>query len=274
MVATVSSPTSVRTTAFDDFGRGLRHWRLIGRMAWQQIHLRYARSLLGPFWMTLSMAAFCLAIGVLFGAILGMDLAGFLPYLTAGYTVWLLLSGVLTESTRLFMGWRPFIQGSRLPYSFYVLAMVTTHLIVFAHNMVVFVVVAAVYGTGPSPVQALMALAGLAVIALNALWVGLLLGMTCARFRDFPEVINIMLQILFFLTPIVWKPVRLPDDAFVEFLMTANPFTHFVEIVRAPLLGGAASLENWLVVAGVTAVGGVVTTLLFDRYRARILYWC
>src|SRR6187402_1914554 len=91
----------------------------------------------------------------------------------------------------------------------------------------------------------LLVIPGLVLVSLNGLWVGLLLGMLCVRFRDIPQIIANVIQLLFFLTPILWKPDQLTQGrAFVE----ANPFHHFVSLIREPLLGVAPSLETWLIV--------------------------
>jgi ABC-type polysaccharide/polyol phosphate export permease len=56
-------------------------------------------------------------------------------------------------------------------------------------------------------------------------------------------------------------------------LVELNPFTHFVAIVRDPMMGAAPALASWLVVLATTAVGCGLTYLAFVRLRARIVYW-
>ena len=52
-----------------------------------------------------------------------------------------------------------------------------------------------------------------------------------------------------------------------------NPIYHFIEIVRAPLVSGGASLLSWAVVSAITVTGYLVMILVFSRFRARIAYW-
>ena len=78
---------------------------------------------------------------------------------------------------------------------------------------------------------------GLLLIGLNAVWVGLLLGLLCARFRDIPPMITNLVQVALFLTPIMWKKEMLGRYEWTH--ADLNPFHHFIEIVRAPLLGQA-----------------------------------
>ena len=117
---------------------------------------------------------------------------------------------------------------------------------------------------------ALLVLPGLVLVAANAVWVGLLLGMVCARFRDVPQIVTSLLRPVFFLTPIIWKPELLGKRmGFVDM----NPFFHFIELVRAPLLGQVPAPLTWTVVLAITAGGWLVTFLFFRRFRSRIPYW-
>ncbi len=116
----------------------------------------------------------------------------------------------------------------------------------------------------------LLALPGLALICLNGLWLAFLLGLVSARFRDVPQIVASVVQVAFFLTPIIWKPELLPGRALV---LDLNPFFHFVELVRAPLLGQVPGLASWLAVLGITLGGWLVTLGMYRRYRWRIAYW-
>jgi ABC-2 type transport system permease protein len=116
----------------------------------------------------------------------------------------------------------------------------------------------------------LLAVPAVVVLCLNGLWVGLLLGLLSARFRDVPQIVANAIQVVFFLTPIIWQPDLLPRHALV---LTFNPFFYAVELVRAPLLGTAPPLRSWLVVLAVTFVGTAITLAMYTRFRCRIAYW-
>ena len=156
-----------------------------------------------------------------------------------------------------------------LPLSVHVYRAVWRNLIIFGHNILIFVVVAVIFSIRPGWVG-LLALPGLALLCLNGVWAGLLLGLVSARFRDVPQIVASVVQVAFFLTPIIWKPELLPDCALV---LDLNPFFHFVELVRAPLLGRAPGLGSWLTVLGITLGGWLVTLAMYRRYRWRVAYW-
>ena len=98
----------------------------------------------------------------------------------------------------------------------------------------------------------------------------LLLSLICTRFRDVPPIIASLTQLLFFVTPVMWKPELLGQR---QFLMTLNPFHHLLEIIRAPLLGIAPGWENWAAAVLFALAGWAITFTCFARFRKRIAYW-
>lgn len=267
--ARLKATTPKITPATADLAEGLARWRLWGLMGWQDIKQRYRRSTLGPFWLTLSMAIMVTALGVLYGKLFQIPIDDYLPFLTLGFIAWGLISGLINEGCLALTAAESLIKEMKLPYSIHVYRVIWRNLIIFSHNLVVYFGVIAIFQIWPG-VTGLLALPALALITLNAVWIGLLFGMLCARFRDIPQIITSLLQVIFFLTPIIWKPELLRGRVgFAEF----NPFFHFVEIMRAPLLGEAPTLTSWAVALAITAAGWVAAVVCFSRYRRYIPYW-
>ena len=248
-------------------GAGARY--LWGRLGWQDIRRLYRRSVLGPFWLTISMGLLVAALGTLYGALWKVELANYAPFLALGFVVWTLISGVITDGCNAFINAEGIIKHVGLPFSVHVYRLLWRNLLVLCHNAVVFVIVAAVFGAWPSW-AGLLAIPGLVLLLLNGIWAGLLLGVISARFRDVPPIVASIVRILFFVTPIIWMPELMPERAFV---LDFNPFFHMVEVVRAPLLGKVPGLVSWLAVLGITLGGWVVAFEFFRRYRWRIAYW-
>ena len=113
-------------------------WPLWVRLGWNDILQRYRRSMLGPFWLTASMAIMVIALGVLYAELFNTPIHDFLPYLCVGLLVWNLMSSFLTEGGTLFTGAESYIKQIRLPYSVYVFRSSWSKLIIFAHNFVIY----------------------------------------------------------------------------------------------------------------------------------------
>ena len=262
------APSQTALALFDLVqGARARHlWHLLG---WQDIRQRYRRSVLGPFWLTLSMGALVGALGTLYGMLFKVEIAVYVPHLALGFIVWALISGVITDGCGVFINAERIIKQVGLPLSVHVYRLLWRNLLILFHNAAVFVVVAAIFGVWPGW-SGLLALPGLLLLCLNGLWAVLLFGIVSARFRDVPPIVASIVRICFFVTPIIWMPELVPQRAMV---LEFNPFYHLVEVVRAPLLGKVPGLGSWIAVVSMTIGGWILAFAFFRRYRWRIAYW-
>ena len=260
---------SQATLALHDLFQGARSRHLWGMLGWQDIRRRYRRSVLGPFWLTISMGVLVAALGTLYGMLLRVEIEHYAPFLALGFIVWTLISGVIIDGCNAFISAEGIIKQVGLPLSVHVYRLLWRNLLILCHNAVVFVIVASIFGVWPGW-AGLLAVPGLALLCLNGIWAGLLLGIISARFRDVPPIVASVVRILFFVTPIIWMPELMPGRAFV---LDFNPFYHLVEVVRAPLLGQVPGLVSWVVVSCITLGGWIVAFEFFRRYRSRIAYW-
>lgn len=254
---------------FLDVRDGLRKSELWLNLGWREIQRQYTRSIIGPFWLTISLGVMVGVLGVLYSQIFGSDIQTYLPYLTVGYIAWALISTTLTSACVVFSQAAGTIRQLEMPLSVYIFQVLWTRSIELAHNMAVYVIVIIIFGIWPGATM-LYAILGFALILVAAFFSSLILGPLCARFRDVPPIIASLLQIGFFMTPILWNPDLLPNRSAV---VDANPFYHFIEIVRDPLLGNPPSLFSWAFCLILTAVLAVVAVLFYSRYRKRVAYW-
>ena len=245
---------------------GIHVWPVLG---WLEIKQRYRRSVIGPFWLTLSYGAMIAGMGPLYGSLLQQDISTYFPYLATGFVVWFLIANVVGDGCHAFIAAEGFIKQVKLPLTVHVLRVIWKNLIIFAHNAVIVVLVLAYYRP-PLGWHVILAPLGVLMIAVNGLWFGLLFGLLCARFRDIPQVVGSVMQVAFFLTPVMW-PSRLLGE--YQWAADWNPFFHFLEVIRSPLLGHGAALHSWGVVLLITAAGYLLTLVMFSRFRARVAYW-
>ena len=252
-----------------DIVQGWRRKSLWGTMGLQEIRQRYRRSKIGPFWLTLSMGIMVLALGTLYGTIFGQELSDYLPYLSAGFVIWGLISGVILDGVGAFIQSEGLIKQLPAPLSIHIYRAAWTNLIIFAHNIVIFLLVSLWYGKYPGWTILLVPPA-IMVILLNGVWIGLLFGLLSARFRDIPQIVGSVVQVMFFITPVIWKMEMLPGRAL---LLDLNPFYYLVEIVRSPLMGNPPSFQVILGAVLITIMGWAIAMLFYTALRWRLPYW-
>jgi len=257
--------------ALKDIKSALKRLSLIGTLGWQDVYQRYRRSRIGAFWITISMGVMIASIGFVFGHIFQSPMDQFLPFLSIGFILWAFISLVIIDGSSGFVTAEAVIKQLPIPLSVHIFRVIWRHLIILGHNILIFPLVLLIVGRGPTW-DVLVAIPGLLLLVLNLAWISISLGIVCARYRDIPQIVASCLQVAFYLTPIIWMPELLPSRASL-YLVDFNPFFHFIEIVRAPLLGQEPALVNWLVSIGIGLVGWGVTIVFFNKYRGRIAYW-
>lgn len=252
-----------------DLVEGLRRHGVWARFAFHEIRQRFRRSLLGPFWLTLSMGIMIGALGLVFSTLFGQDVGQTLPYIATGIIFWTLLTSCINEGTTVFIGNESYIKNVPLPVSVHFYRMMARNLIIWGFNMVIYLAVL-IFFRVQLDWQFLLFIPGFTLFIANASWMGLAAAILSTRYRDVPQVIANVVQVVFFLTPIFWSPATLPTrPAFVEW----NPLYHLIELVRAPLLGQDVAPYSWLFALALAVVGLAGTAYLYRRAYARIAYW-
>jgi len=272
--APIESSSRTFKRAFKDLREGFNHRELWLHLGWQDIKQRYRRSVLGPFWITIATAVSAVAMGLLYGTLFNLDLAEFLPYVTLGFIIWNLIQGSILEGADVFMSNEGLIKQLPTPLSVHVYRLVWRQMILFAHNIVIYFVILIIF---PQPLKwtAVFAIPALALIAINAVWVSLVFGILATRYRDIAPLLGSLVQLLFFMTPIIWteKTLQGTGNEGRARIAEINPLYHFLDIVRTPLLGGDQQLYHWVIVLGVTVVGWALALVVLRNYRSRVAYW-
>lgn len=255
--------------ALGDLADGLTGWELWSRLGWQDIRRRYRRSVVGPFWLTLSMGLVIGGLAYLYAGVFGQNLDHYLPYVALGMIIFALISNVVTDGSTLFITAGPTILQMKAPLSVHLFQMLWRNILMFAHNLVIYVLIL-IFLHPPIGWNALLSIPALVLVINICFWVALVLGGLGARFRDVPPIVSSVMQMAFVLTPVFWTPSAVPTR---ELFVHLNPFYYLVDVVRMPLMGEAPPLSMWLIVIGFNCVSVITAVLFFARYRARIAYW-
>lgn len=255
--------------AIADFRESLFSWRLWMLLGWLEIRQRYARSSVGPFWLTISMAVMIGSIGAVYGTLFGMNLKEYLPFLSVGLVMWTLFAQITNEGSTVYINSSAYIRQAATPKILFVLQIVWRNLVIFAHNLIIIVLLLAIFG-----VKSWLAFAffipALALYILNATWIAMIAGLLSARFRDLPQIIGALLQVAFYITPIMYRPHSLSRFSWI---VTLNPLAYLLELVRDPLIGNIPSMMTWLITSGMAVVGWTAALWVTGRYLKRIPYW-
>ncbi len=256
-------------TAARDLAEGIRRVDVWLGLAWLDLKLRYRRTLLGPLWLPLTSVVTIAIMGFVYSKLMHVTLTDYFPYLACGLSLWSLIASFANDAPAVFISAAPIARQTPLPFSLYVLRCVANAVIQFLHTSVSFWAVAICFRI-PLGLETLMVIPGLLMLCVFGFWMTLALATVCLRYRDLAQVITMVTQLMFLVTPVFWRIEQLGGQ---RWLASCNPICHLLEICRAPLLGQPIPYLSWGAVLLFNAVGCLVAYAVFARCRNRLVYW-
>jgi len=241
-------------------------WRAL---AAGDIRSKYRRTLLGPWWITATNAFTAIIMGLVAGRFLGADMKTYLPNFMVSMTMWGFISSSIGESCYTMINAGGMIKAVDMPILIHVMRMVQRNLIIFLHNIAVIPFIWLVYPWHIG-IVAILSVVGLLVVYIFVVSVSVIVSMICVRYRDIPPIVAAVLQLLFFISPIIWSTSQVQGG---DLILTLNPIAHLLAITRDPIMGVAPSLTNWVGAVGSVAVLTAAMVYIYTRYRTRVVYW-
>lgn len=253
-----------------DFVAGLQLWEMWSRLSMNEVRRRYKRTMLGPMWVTVSLLVFATVMSFVWAGLWKQNVVDFLPFLLSGLIPWTMLSAAIGESTAVFLAGESLMKARQFPYSILVYGAIARNVVIFAHNLVGYLLVAGLCSV-PLGWATLLIVPGLGLVVLNCGWVCMLAAVFCLRYRDFQQLTASILQIAMFVTPVFWTASQLQGKRAI--IVDANPLHHMIELLRHPMLGTYANSTSYLVCIGTALVGWTIAYWLFAMKRHRLAYW-
>lgn len=254
---------------FKDVFLSLKRINMAIYFAWGDTLAKYRRSVLGPFWMVLSTAVSVAGLGFLWSILLKQSPEILVPSLCVGLVIWQFISGCITEAPSNFIKNSHFIRNMATPYFIYHLTMISRQVINLLHNITIVVLVLCFYPPHFGFEQ-LLIIPGFILVLSNLLWIGLLLSILGARFRDTDQIIGAFMPLFFFLSPVIYRPNQLGLSQHIVWL---NPFSYFISLIRDPIMGVAPPMFVYEVTVLALIIGSLFTVYQFGRVRGQIAFW-
>lgn len=255
---------------FDHFRVAFRSWRIWYTLAIQDILARYRGSTLGPFWITITTAITVFSMGYLYGTLFGINRTDYLPYFTTGIIAWNFISMVITESTKIILESKSYMENIQLPSILFIFRLLFRNLIILIHTLPVYVVVALMYKI-PVNSSILFFVPALIAVSFIGILYSTVIAFVSTRFPDVGSIVTSILQIFFFTTPIMWMPSALPLK--YQIFLTLNPFYYLVSLLRSPLLGIPFSSQDLLGTLVLILLGLFIFVPVMKKYNNRVIFW-
>jgi ABC-2 type transport system permease protein len=270
------SKSQTFAAAWSDLKSGFAQRELWLTLGWQDIKQRYRRSVLGPVWITIATGVMATALGLLYSLLFDIEIKEFLPHVAVGLILWNFIAGCITEGSQVFIANEGLIKQLPSALSVHVYRLVWRQFLFLLHNLVIWLALLAIFQI-PVGWEVILAIPGLALLIANGVWVTMLFGIVATRFRDVTPLLDSLVQLLFYMTPIVWMESTLTDRigelGNKAYLAELNPLYHYMAIIRGPMIDQPVEMRSWLIVIALTVIGTLGALVLMRKWRSRVSYW-
>ncbi len=247
--------------------RMVQYRDLMRELVLRDIRVRYKRSVLGFAWTLANPLLYLVVFYFVFKLALQIDIPRFGVFAFTGIIVWTWFQASLAQSGGAIIGSREMVRSPGFPVDILPLVTVTSNLVNLLVAIVVLIIYQLLFADGIHGQIILLPLL-LALQFILILCLAYIIAGINVIFRDVGHLVMVLLQLMFFLTPIFYESSMIPEEYQVYYRL--NPMVHIVEAYRSMLLGNASIDWSALAYIGILSIVLLVFgRRLFIRYSHR-----
>lgn len=251
---------------FMDLLRAISHYNFWLAYSAQDIKNKYTRSIIGPFWNTITIGLIILVVGPLYGMIFGNSGGDYYLHFGIGIIFWNFISSTISDSTLLFISESPYLKQTDLSPLIHIIRMISRNTIMFFHNLIVVILLYFLFND--FYFDSMLIFISFPLLIILLFLICFLCAIITLRFRDFGPLVSNITQLGLFLTPIFW--VQSNDIRSVYLLL--NPFNYMLDITRG-CFNGQFKISSLLMIFLLILLLFNLSVFVYYKYRKRIVYW-
>lgn len=245
-------------------------WLSLVRM---DLRTRYRRSVLGVGWSLLQPLLMSGILCVVFSNFLKVSAKEYVPHLLTGMVTWNFILGCALQGCQSFFQGESYIRQCPLPIGIYPLRTAIGALFHLTMGLIVLTLVASVTLGPPSPLAFLSLLPTLLLLFIFGWSLAVIFGSSNVFFQDTQHLAEVGFQILFYLTPIIYRLEDLGGHP-LAWIVNLNPIVPLLQLVRAPLIQHTVpALGDYLPALGITALLAAAAAALLRRLQDKLIFY-
>lgn len=249
----------------------VRYRELIQYLVVTDLRVRYRGSFLGFFWTLLNPLLLTLVLWAVFSKFGRVDEKNYALFLLSGLMIWIFFSQSVTMALNSIVKQRGLIQKIYVPKIVFPISVVISNLSNFAFFILAYVSIAVFTDVGLSPVNMLI-LPVMGMVFLLALGLAMLMATLNVFFRDFLHLTDVILRLMFYLTPILYRPELFGSTAQVFFEL--NPAYYPIVAARSVLYDQVApTLQVWVLGYSAALLSCFIGLLVFSKAQNKFVYY-
>jgi lipopolysaccharide transport system permease protein len=247
-------------------------WMSLVRM---DLRTRYRRSFLGIGWSLLQPIAMTAIFFVVFQQMMGASATDYIPNVLTGLVCWGFVLASAVHGCQCFLIGESYIRQCPLPLAIYPLRMSLGALFHLSIGLTVVTAVCLFMRGFPGVGPLLSLIPTLALLFAFGWSLSVLSGTLNVFFQDTQHLAEVGFQILFYLTPIIYRMEDAREKSpQLATVLRWNPVVAFLDLVRQPLVHGAApSAGQYLYATGIVAVLAALAAVALGRMQKRLIFY-
>ncbi|MGE3406129.1 MAG: ABC transporter permease [Pirellulales bacterium] len=234
---------------------------------------RYRRSVLGIGWSLLQPISMTIVLCVVFRAIMDIDIRDYAPFVLSGMVIWNFINSAVIEGCQSLYNGEKYIRTYSAPMAIYPLRTALGIMVHFLLTLLVLFAATALLSGFKAALPMLVVPPAVLLLFLFGWALTTIFGFITVYLPDAQYLSQIVLQLLFYLTPIFYPPEMMAKRG-VGIILRLNPLGSFFELLRAPILHGKfPSLEATLVCSCTVAATVLLAVIMLRRCERRIIYY-
>jgi lipopolysaccharide transport system permease protein len=254
-----------------------RIWQL--RYFWlsltrKELVQRYKGSFLGIGWCLLRPLAMTCIFCLVFGKLFNYPLRDYAPHLLIGMTTWQFFTEALLKGSHSFSQCIAYIRQQPVPLAIFPLTTVLGSIFHYIVGLAMALGVTLYFQGFVNPLAVLYLIPALLLLFLLGWFLATVSGVMHSHFPDTNHLLEIGLQVLFYLTPILYRPDSFGNQGGFVTLVQWNPLTSILALIRTPLIEGIPpSMHHIQVCLLLVTVVGLGAVLLLRKLERTLIFW-
>jgi ABC-type polysaccharide/polyol phosphate export permease len=257
---------------FKTFIITIKNYELWFNMARSKLRIRFLRTTLGPLWEVIGTLVLLLFISIIWSKLWGKDFLIFFPYLFLGFVIWKSIVSIINDATLLFSEIYKNILENVYIHPFVLCAAIVCKNMFILLGFVVCSIFIIIFTNKFFFLSIIFIIFYILLFFVTAISLTLIIATLCLRYRDLQHAINVILNLFFFFTPIIWSADQL-SEANKRLLVDTNIIYHYVEFFRSSLFNGYPEIINFLVVVISTTVIFLLALYTSSKFSKKLIFW-
>lgn len=219
------------------------YWKKIykTRFFWSHLAMndlvsRFRRSKLGILWTVIQPLFLTIILSVVFGVVFNQPLGEYSMYILSGIVVWDMMQASVVGGGNSLFGSEQYIRQFNHPITIYTLRYSLLNITIFLLELVA-LIIWVLFFRPENLILAFFTVPLTLLLYFPMIWsLSTIAGYSGAKYRDYPQIMLLVMQMLYYLSPVFFKQEMFMSSPVLTLLLEWNPITHILNLLRAPFV--------------------------------------